>query len=267
VEFELDEDFETTKPVPSPHRRKRVTVFMLMTWIFALSCGLALFAMLSRAVGDAREAARRAQCSCNLCGIKLALHNYHSQYGSFPPAYVADANGRPMHSWRVLILPFMEYQSLYAQYDFAEPWDGPNNIKLLNSMPNIFACPSRFSNKTNLTSYAVITGPGTMFPGAGTVSSAAVTDGMADTLMIVEVANANIPWTAPIDLDAGTMSMKVNDPKGPGISSPHRGGAHVVLGDAWTCLLREGIPEESLRALITIAGSEGIKAVEALHPK
>ena len=64
--------------------------------------------MLSRAVGEAREAARRAQCLCNLCQIKLAFHNYHSQYGSFPPAYVADANGRPMHSWRVLILPFME---------------------------------------------------------------------------------------------------------------------------------------------------------------
>ena len=204
---------------------------------------------------------------CNLCGIKLALHNYHSQYGSFPPAYVADANGRPMHSWRVLILPFMEQQSLYAQYDFTEPWDGPNNIKLLNSMPNNFACPSRSSRPTNLTSYVVITGPGTMFPGAGSVSSADVTDGMPDTLMIVEVANVNIPWTAPIDLDIRTMSMKVNDPKGPGISSPHRGGAQRRLRRRVDSFLREGIPEESLRALITIAGGEGIKADEALHPK
>jgi hypothetical protein len=113
----------------------------------------------------------------------------------------------------------------------------------------------------------VITGPGTMFPGAGTVTTASVTDGLPDTLMIVEVANANIPWTAPIDLDVGTMSMKVNDPKGPGISSPHRGGAHVVLGDGRTSLLREGIPEESLRALISIAGGEGVKADEALNLK
>jgi Protein of unknown function (DUF1559) len=267
VEFEIDETLEETKPAASPRRGKRVTVFMLMTWIFALSCGLGFFAMLCRAVGAAREAARRSQCTCNLCGIKLALHNYHETYGTLPPAYVADANGRPMHSWRVLILPFMEYQSLYAQYNFAEPWDGPNNIKLLNSMPQNLACPSRSSNPTNLTSYVVIAGPGTMFPGAGSVKFADVTDGLSDTLMVVEVANVDIPWTAPIDLDIRTMSMKVNDPKRPSISSPQPGGANVVFGDARTVFVYEGIPEESLRALITIAGGEGIKADEALHLK
>ncbi len=268
VEFELDEAFEETKPATPPRPRKRVTVFMLMSWIFALSCGLGLFAMLCRAVGAAREAARRSQCTCNLCQVKLALHNYHETYGTLPPAYVADAAGRPMHSWRVLILPFLEQQSLYARYNFAEPWDGPNNIKLLNSMPSILACPSRFSeNPTNLTSYVAIAGPGTMFPGAGSVKFADVTDGLPDTLMVVEVANVDIPWTAPVDLDIRTMSMKVNDPKRPAISSRHPGGANVVFGDARTLFLYESIPEESLRALITIAGGEGVKADEALHQK
>ncbi|MEZ6114117.1 MAG: DUF1559 domain-containing protein [Pirellulaceae bacterium] len=83
--------------------------------------------MLLPAVQTAREAARRSQCSSNLKQIELALHNYHDTFKSFPPAYIADANGRPMHSWRVLILPFMEQRELYDQCRFDEPWDGPNN--------------------------------------------------------------------------------------------------------------------------------------------
>ncbi len=134
-----------------------------------------------------------------------------------------------MHSWRVLILPFMEETALYNQYDFREPWDGPNNIKLLNRMPLLFSCPSRFSNPTNLTSFVVITGPGTMFPGAASVKFADVTDGRARTLMMVEVENQDIPWTAPVDLDVRTMSLKVNDPGVPSISSMHPDGAHICL--------------------------------------
>jgi hypothetical protein len=56
----------------------------------------------------AHEAARRVQCSNHLRQIGLALHNYHDFYGSLPPAFVADSHGKPIHSWRVLILPFME---------------------------------------------------------------------------------------------------------------------------------------------------------------
>src|SRR4051812_3837711 len=56
--------------------------------------------------GGSREAPRRTKCKNHLKDIALALHNYHDAYGTFPPAYIADQNGRPMHSWRVLILPY-----------------------------------------------------------------------------------------------------------------------------------------------------------------
>jgi prepilin-type processing-associated H-X9-DG protein len=260
-DFELDEHPGVSKPAPT-RRPWRIGVSTMMAWIFALCLFFGLIALLGRAVGSAREAARRSQCLCNFCQIKLAFLNYENEYGSLPPAYLADATGRPMHSWRVLILPYLEQSPLYNRYDFAEPWDGPNNIKLLNLMPTIFACPSRFSSPTNLTSYVVITGPGTMFPGSGSVKMADVTDGLADTLMLVEVANVDIPWTAPQDLDIDTMSLRVNDPKQPGLSSRHPGGANITLGDGRYGFLREGIPEETLRALITLAGGEGIKAAE-----
>src|SRR6516165_2689000 len=86
--------------------------------------------------------AKRGQCKNNLMNIGLALHNYHDQFGSFPPACVADENGRPMHSWRVLILPFLDQTPLYNQYRFDEPWDGPNNKKLADTILAVYNCPS-----------------------------------------------------------------------------------------------------------------------------
>ena len=58
---------------------------------------------------------------------RAALQAYHQANGCFPPAYIADKNGKPMHSWRVLILPYLDYDDLYKAYDFSEPWDGPKN--------------------------------------------------------------------------------------------------------------------------------------------
>src|SRR5262245_66359 len=97
--------------------------------------GLTIPALLLPAVQQGREAARRSQCKNNLKQIALALLNYESRYGTFPPAYVADESGKPMHSWRVLILPDLDQQALYNDYNFSEPWDGPNNSRLLTRIP------------------------------------------------------------------------------------------------------------------------------------
>ena len=55
----------------------------------------------------------RTPCKSNMKRIALAFHDYHDRYSSFPPAFLADTNGRPMHSWRVLLLPFLGCQDLY----------------------------------------------------------------------------------------------------------------------------------------------------------
>lgn len=247
--------------------RRPMKVWTLMKLVAVLACSCGLIVALARAVGSAREAARRAQCSCNYCQILLALHNYHSQYDALPPAYVADATGKPMHSWRVLLLPYVEQTGLYNRYNFNEPWNGPTNIMLLNSMPSTFACPSRFSNPTNLTSYVAVTGPGTMFPGTRSIKLGDVTDGTSNTLMIVEVSNVDIPWTAPVDLDVRTMSWRINDLKHEGISSKHPGGANVGVADGRTRWARDSMTPGNLRAVLTIAGSEGISMDQALGEK
>jgi hypothetical protein len=69
----------------------------------------------------------------------LAVANYVEEHGHYPPAFLADENGKPMHSWRVLILPYIEERELYKQYKSDEPWDGPSNRKLASRMPRMFA--------------------------------------------------------------------------------------------------------------------------------
>ena len=110
-------------------------------WIYVI-CLLLVGMLLLPAVQTAREAARRMQCMNNLRQISLAVLNYEADYKCLPPACIPDKNGKPMHSWRVLILPYLERRDLYEQYKFDEPWNGPNNSKLLASRPRLYICPS-----------------------------------------------------------------------------------------------------------------------------
>ncbi len=210
------------EPTPIPRRGFRVTTLMKLVLVVGGLSGL-----LIRAVYQARESARDTQCINNLKLIGLALVNYHSYYNCFPPAYIADANGKPLHSWRVLIYPFMESSSIYSSYNLAEPWDGPNNRRLLDQYwPSCYNCPSRDA-KRGMTSYVMIVGPKTAFPGVRTISLDDIRDGAERTIVIAEVSNVDIAWTEPRDLDAGSMSWIIDDPSKPSISSrprPRAGG-------------------------------------------
>src|SRR3954462_6657196 len=88
-------------------------------------CGGVCLALLLPAVQAARQAARRAQSSNNLKQIMIALHNYHDANGSFPPAVVTDADGQPLYSGRVLLLPYLNQAALQSSLDLAEPWNSP----------------------------------------------------------------------------------------------------------------------------------------------
>jgi Protein of unknown function (DUF1559) len=252
-DFELDGFLDKLAPRPW-----RFHIRGLMRVVLALACAFALIRVLSPGVTYCDwERARRAPCANNLKQIQLALEGYHQQYGVLPPAYIADASGRPIHSWRVLILPFLDQAPLYGRYDLAEPWDGPHNIKLLGDMPPVFACPSHSPDAKDRASYAVVTGPGTMFPGGSSVKFGDVTDGVSATMMVVETANLVIPWTAPIDLDIRTMGLRINERDRPCISSQHPGGASVIYGDGRVYFLKDIARAKLVRSAMTIAGANG----------
>jgi hypothetical protein len=102
-----------------------------------------IFSFLARGVVDPREYGRRYSCRNNIKQILWALHSYHEKHGHFPPAYVADKDGRPMHSWRVLILPYLDHDDVYKKYRMDEPWDGPNNRKLWDIRMGEYECPEQ----------------------------------------------------------------------------------------------------------------------------
>ncbi len=209
------------------------------------------------AVQAAREAAHRAECTANLRRIGVALQQYVNEYQSLPPAYVADAQGRPRHSWRALLLPYLD-PPLAARYRFDEPWDGPNNRRLHSQMPAVYRCPSEEPRSTSLTSYVVLVGPRTAFPGSKSVAPGDITDGARGTLTVVEVSGADINWLEPRDLPAGGLNFSINAPRGDEISSLHPDGAMVLTADGQAHFLPDWIEQPRLKGLSTIAGSEDV---------
>lgn len=152
---------------------------------------------------SARDAARRMYCSDNLKQIALALHNYHEQYSCFPPAFLPDERGQPKHSWRVLILPFLGHQALYKAYNFSEPWDSPSNRKLLAQRPPEYTCPAHSreaGHDDTCTSYVAVVGPSTAWPGPVGKTLSDFVDPTSRTVLVVDAAGSDIPWTEPRDL-------------------------------------------------------------------
>lgn len=118
----------------------RFTVWRLM--IAVAVCALLSNLLVTWVIQPKMVAGWEQGCQANLRAIGLALQAYHADHGCYPPAYMADASGRPLHSWRVLILPYLGEPELFRAYRFDEPWDGPNNARLATWMPELYQCPA-----------------------------------------------------------------------------------------------------------------------------
>jgi prepilin-type processing-associated H-X9-DG protein len=203
------------------------------------------------AVQASRAAALRAQSVNNLKQIGLAMHNYNNANGHFPPAVLIGPDGKTPYSWRVALLPYIEQQELFKQYNFSEPWDGPNNRKLLDKIPPIYRAPNAEGDPT-FASYFVPTGPDTLFPGHQGTQLSAIRDGPSNTIMAVE-ARRPIPWTKPEDIP---FDVKAALPEFGGYSP---GGFNVLFTDGSVRFVSVSVNPEVLRALFTIAGGEVIE--------
>lgn len=194
-----------------------------------------LIGLMLPAVQSAREAARRAHCANNGKQLALAMLSHVDAYGIYPAAIVA-ADGTPLLSWRVAILPFLDEQALYEQFRLDEPWDSPHNRALIPLMPEVYACPSSIL-EAGLTRYLLLDGPGAGFdrtkqrPGDGPaarirgIQLRVLDQGLSNTIMIVEApVEAAVAWTKPEELTVSPEQAAGLDDRG-----GHAGGLRQAV--------------------------------------
>jgi prepilin-type processing-associated H-X9-DG protein len=212
-------------------------------------------ALLLPAVQAARTAARRAQSVNNIKQIMLAMHNYHSANDHFPPAAISDAEGKPLLSWRVAILPYIEQGELYNQFHLDEPWDSPHNKPLSEKIPQVYKSTMNQPKAANMTFYQVFTGNGALFDPKGKATGIRdVTDGTSNTIAVVE-AGEGVIWSKPDDIE---FNPEKDLPKLGGLGFP--GGFNVGFGDGSVRFIKNSINPMVLKALITRAGGEVVSA-------
>lgn len=231
-----------------PPRRWSSALLKVLLW--GLAGGLLVALMLPN-LRRGREPSRRTQCKNNLKQIGLALHNYHDDYGSFPPAYTVDSKGRALHSWRTLLLPYLEHSNLYQQIDFSKPWNDPANATVFEVSINEFQCPS-LSIPKNHTTYLGVSGPDSFFNAAAARIISDITDGTSNTLTVVEVPHdQSVPWMAPHDADEALILSIAKDSK-----VAHSGGYQGLIADGSVRFISIDTDKSTLRALLTISADD-----------
>ena len=190
-------------------------------------------------------------CQNNLRMVVLGMHKYESAYGTLPLARGSDEEGKPFCSWRTYLYPSYLAPSIPKFYDSSESWDSSKNARLidgttfkhstpqqmiphpitLDPIPDCLCCPTIAKNNRLGVNYVVVVGELTAFPKDRAVTFDEITDGLENTIVLVESKTCNPKWTEPADLDFDSMSFEINCKDGEGISSHHTGGAYVCFAD------------------------------------
>jgi hypothetical protein len=188
----------------------------------------------------------------NLKQIGLAMYNYASTYGSLPPAYIADkSTGKPLLSWRVAILPFLEQNSLYQQFHLEEPWDSPHNKPLIAGMPTTYRSLGS-ANAAGKTRFLTLRHKDSAFPGKDKIRLADITHGLSNTILAVEADEAHaVIWTKPDDLEFNPQKPTA------GLTGQPTRGFFAAFCDGSVRFIQDSIDAEFLQDM---ANRHGAKA-------
>lgn len=256
---------EQVGPQPIPRRSiKGSSVALILSVVLfgVIAIGAVFLWIWDYASSQMSSGGQRASTACqeNINQIVAALHAYEREHGHFPPTYTVDPNTQqPLHSWRVLILPYLgpAEEQLYSKIDLSKSWDSAENRPFQTLMPDIYHCPSHSHTTGAFTHYVAVEGSGHLFDGNKTVKAVDIADDPRDTIAVVEVANSNFNWMAPIDLHDSAAGYQIgSDPAA--ISSLHGEDAVNVgfLEGPAQQLSGRDVSESRMRAKMSIAGGD-----------
>jgi Protein of unknown function (DUF1559) len=249
-------DSHAAGTAPGGQATRRSWVIKSFTVLTILCIGAVVVAFLLPDMGRSRPAPRRAQCKANLHQIAMALHQYEEEYHALPPAYTVDAYGNPLHSWRTLILPYLDQMPLYQSIDLSKPWNDPVNAKAFNTLVATYRCPVD-TGKPHHTIYMASMGPDGCLRPAEPRRLAEITDDPSQTLLAIEVPlDQSVPWMSPEGAE-GWLFLNIS----PESKLAHVGGIYTALCDGSIRFISADLPAATRRALISIAGGETIKDI------
>jgi hypothetical protein len=218
------DDIIDSKPIKRTGEVFALTVPLPPYFKTLVGSGAIAASALTPSLSKIQESAYRGKTQNNLKQIGLAMHNYHDVNNGLPAAAIVDKKGKPLLSWRVAVLPYIEQDNLYKQFKLDEPWDSEHNKKLIPMMPKTYAIPAKVKVKPGHTNYRVLVGNGAMFDPIQITGFANITDGLSNTWMVVE-SEESVEWTKPEDFDFDPAKAL------PKFGKFFRGGFNVLLGD------------------------------------
>ena len=195
--------------------------------------------------------------------IAEALNAYaNDNKGFYPPRVTRDAKGATLHSWRVLILPYLGEEELYNQFDLSLPWDHQTNMSLANEIPSVYQHPRASEHGLFLESgYYVVYGRGTLFPNNAPLGPNEFVDDPKQTVLVIEgmplVSSAM--WIEPIDMDFSKITGSIGTNQGIEPGGLLEDGAAMVTVDGKGHFLEDTMDPRTVRALLTPNGGERIR--------
>ena len=188
--------------------------------------------------------------------VMLSLHSFHDATVDKFPRDITGPDGKPLLSWRVAVLPHLEQELLFGMFKLDEPWDGPTNKPLLKHVPRVYRSPGAGPGLTRVKAFR---GPHAFLDPVKPLSFPDFTDGTSNTIGVADTGAA-VEWTKPGDLDVAA------DKPLPDLAGPFTDGYPVGFCDGSVRWLRPGIPEATLRAMITRDGGEVVGFEDGLPP-
>lgn len=244
-------------------RRSRPLAWILASIVaitLAVVASYLLFKHGSQTFAQLQSSRERIGSMRNLEKIASALNAYAADHGQYPPAILRDASGKALHSWRVLLLPFLGEEDLYNEFRRDLPWDAVENTMVADlGCPSVYCHPNaQVMGLSNTSSYYLVTGVGTLFPPDRSLSPSDVQDDASQTMLVVEAAPSisSDNWTQPIDLDFVLLRGDLTSPGGNELGGWVDGGVAVATVDGRAHFIDDSTPPLVVRALITPRGNE-----------